>query len=71
MEPKGSQHGAQEEPTGAEIEPTGAKGTPKWAENPDISVKIRAPSPEWFPERQTDAKAPQNGAQREPNGANS
>ena len=32
-------------------------------------MKIRAPSPECFPERQIDAKAPQNGAQREPHGA--
>ena len=47
------------------------KWSPKGAQNRENSVKIRAPSPEGLPERQIGAKAPQNGAQRGPNRAQS
>ena len=43
-------------------------GSPKGAQNRGNWVTIRAPCPEGLPERQIGAKAPQNGAQREPNG---
>ena len=47
------------------------KGSPKGAQNRGNLVTIRAPCPEGLPERQIGAKAPQNGAQRGPNRAQS